>query len=483
MKDKYGALVRIGQVIEKVKKNRGYSTVIWSIIGLLIVVAIFMYEFLLLPQVKLKGNKVEVINYKEQYKEKGYRATFLGDDITDDVKVTGEVNSNKLGKYKLVYTVKSGNFTKSVSRRVVVRDKSAPTIKLVSNDDIYVCPGQKYKQEKYSASDNYDGDITKRVKVIEKENEIIYKVKDSAGNVRKISRKIIYKDKSAPIIELKGSNFVYSFIGEEYNDEGYEVSDNCDSNLNDSVVVEGKVDNEKVGQYTINYSVKDKSGNKTKVSRKVIVSNKGENGTIYLTFDDGPLNGVTNVILDVLKEEGVKATFFVTNRGSDELIKREYDEGHSVGLHTASHDYGLVYSSVDNYFNDLLTVQDRVKRITGYESKIIRFPGGSSNTVSRKYSDGIMSTLTREVLNRGYKYYDWNLESGDTSSVKCDAETIKNNVISRLSKDRVNMVLMHDIKGCSRDALRDIIKYAKENGYSFANIDMDTEMITQRVNN
>ena len=146
-----------------------------------------------------------------------------------------------------------------------------------------------------------------------------------------------------------------------------------------------------------------------------------------------------------LKEEGIKATFFVTNSGPDELIKREYDEGHAVGLHTASHNYSIVYNSVDSYFRDLGSVSDRVKRITGVESKIIRFPGGSSNTVSRRYVPGIMSTLTSEVINRGYRYYDWNLSSGDAvGGAPPSSNDIYNNVVSRLSKDRVNMVLMHD---------------------------------------
>ena len=142
-----------------------------------------------------------------------------------------------------------------------------------------------------------------------------------------------------------------------------------------------------------------------------------------------------------------------------------------------------MYSSVDAYFDDLYSVQDRVKRITGYESKIIRFPGGSSNTISRRYTEGIMSTLTNEVVSRGFKYYDWNLSSGDAAGGHPTAENIKNNVINGLRKDRVNMVLMHDIKPYTRDALRDIIRYGRENGYAFEKITMETEMIKQRVNN
>ena len=93
-----------------------------------------------------------------------------------------------------------------------------------------------------------------------------------------------------------------------------------------------------------------------------------------------------------------------------------------------------------------------------------------------------MSTLTREVVNRGYKYYDWNISSGDAGGTT-QASGVYSNVVSGLRHDRVNMVLMHDIKTHTRDALRDIIRYGKNNGYRFERITMDTEMITQRVNN
>mgnify|MGYP003310902239 CR=1 FL=1 len=88
-----------------------------------------------------------------------------------------------------------------------------------------------------------------------------------------------------------------------------------------------------------------------------------------------------------------------------------------------------------------------------------------------------------EVLNRGYKYYDWNISSGDAAGGSPTPTQIKNNVVNGLRKDRINMVLMHDIKTYTRDALRDIIRYGKANGYTFEKITMDTDMITQRVNN
>lgn len=462
------------------KKSNLY---IWGLIFFLMILAFCIYNFLLMPTIKLKGSRYVEIGYKEEYVEAGYKARFLHDDITSSVKVSGGVNSNKLGTYVITYRVKEGVFEAVVKRKVKVIDKSAPVIKLVSESDIYVCPNKEYVEEEYSAVDDYDGDVTRNVKVDKNKDKITYSVKDKHGNKSSVSRNIIYEDKTSPVITLNGLETVYVFVGDNYEEMGYTASDNCDGDISSSVVVDSNVDTSQVGEYKIVYSVSDKANNTFKIERKVIVSKRGANGTIYLTFDDGPRYGTTDVILDILKEEGVKATFFVTNSGPDELIKREYDEGHTVGLHTASHDYSIVYNSVDSYFRDLGSVSDRVKRITGVESKIIRFPGGSSNTVSRHYMSGIMSILTREVLEKGYRYYDWNVSSGDASTGKLTSDDIYYNVVSHLSKSKVNMVLMHDVKPYTRDALRNIIRYGKDNGYTFEAITMGTEMITQRVNN
>ena len=449
----------------------------------LVISAGCIYNFLLLPNIRLKGSRHIEIDYLSEYKEPGYSAYFLHDDITNQVKVTNNINSKKLGDYKVIYSVDIDGFKRKVVRNVRVTDKTGPVIELTNGTDVHVCPGREYVEEGYRAFDSYDGDVTDKVQVVTTKDKISYSVRDKHGNTTSIKRNIIYEDKEKPEITLNGDNIVYMFVGDTYQDSFVNVVDNCDSNLQDSVEVSNDVNTSEAGSYHVTYTVKDSSGNENSITREVIVSEHGKNGTIYLTFDDGPKNGTTNVILDILKEEGVKATFFVTNSGPDELIKRAYDEGHTIALHTASHSYSIVYASVDSYFNDLNIVSERVKNITGVESKIIRFPGGSSNTVSRKYSSGIMSYLTSEVLKRGYRYYDWNVSSGDAAGGSPTASMIYDNVVSNLSKNRVNMVLMHDIKTYTRDALRDIIRYGKENGYVFDKITQDTEMITQRVNN
>ncbi len=450
------------------------------IIGLIVLLVLgvlfSVYEFILLPSINLKGKNPTIVKYESKYVEKGFSAKYLGKDVSKDVKVSGKVNGKKLGEYKITYKVGKGIFTRKVIRKVLVKDLEKPKMD-ISKDDVYVCPGSDFVPEKVTATDNYDKKIKVKNILSKDKTSVTYSATDSSGNTTSVTKKVIYKDNEAPKIEVIGGEEMYIKLGDQFDDPGVKVIDNCDGEIKD-VKREGSWNANEIGDYTITYSVTDKAGNTSKATRKVIVSN----GVIYLTFDDGPNSGTTNVILDILKDEGVKATFFVTNSGPDELIKREFDEGHTVALHTASHNYAIVYASVESYFNDLNQVSERVKRITGQESKIIRFPGGASNTVSRRYSNGIMTRLTQEVLNRGYKYYDWNISSGDAGSTT-EARGVYFNVVSNLRHDRVNMVLMHDIKSYTRDAIRDIIRYGKNNGYRFEKITMDTEMITQRVNN
>ena len=205
-------------------------------------------------------------------------------------------------------------------------------------------------------------------------------------------------------------------------------------------------------------------------------------GTIYLTFDDGP-GAYTAKLLDILKKYDVKVTFFVTGSGDDALIQREYNEGHTVGLHTWSHRYEQLYRNVNAYFDDLNLIHDRVQKLTGFDSKIIRFPGGSSNTVSSRYDGGsrLMSTLTREVEKRGYVYFDWNVASGDAGNITT-ADGVYNNVVSHL-QDGANVVLQHDIKDFSVNAVERIIQYGMANGYTFKPLTADSPTMHHGVNN
>lgn len=206
-------------------------------------------------------------------------------------------------------------------------------------------------------------------------------------------------------------------------------------------------------------------------------------GTIYLTFDDGP-SAYTPKLLDVLAKYNVKATFFVVNIGDTATIKREYDEGHTVALHSATHNYSYVYSSLDNYFADLNKVQTKVEQITGVKTYLMRFPGGSSNTVSRRYDGGthIMSKLSQEVVKRGFTYFDWNVLSGDADVAKT-SDAVYNNVISTLKTSGSSVVLQHDTKEFSVDAVERIIRYGLDHNYIFAPLDSKSPTAHHRVNN
>ena len=466
--------------------KKKYVISIIIIILLLISLAVL---FFWPPKFELTKGQNITLKYGQKYKEPGYKVTKFGHDYSKNVKITNKINKNKLGTYDIIYQVKINGLTFKQIRKVKLIDKEKPKITLTGNQNITICPNKEYKEEGYKAIDNYDGDITSKVQVITKNNIITYKVEDSSGNKTELTRTITKEDKTSPTIILKGNQSQTIYIGESWKEPGYTAADNCDNDLTSKVVISGSVNTNKVGTYKINYTVKDSTSNTFSIDRTVKVINKPvknnstvNKGIIYLTFDDGPKEGTTNIILDILKSENVKATFFVTNSGPDSLIKREYNEGHTVGLHTATHNYSTVYSSVNNYYNDLLQVQNRVKRITGYESKIIRFPGGSSNTISKKYSKGIMTTLTKDVVNKGYHYFDWNVDSDDAGSAR-SSKTVYNNVVKNLSKNRANVILMHDIKPQTRDALKSIIQFGKNNGYSFDKITMSTPMVTHGVNN
>jgi len=459
------------------------------IIPMLIISLVIFYY----PQIELKGDKYIKINLGEGYIEEGVIAKVRSKDISDKVVINGSVDSQKVGKYSIEYVIDLGIINKKVKRIVEVLDTVSPTIDLIGNKEVFVCPNSAYIEEGYNAVDNYDGDITNLVKINEKDNLILYTVTDSSNNEAIAERKIIKKDTDNPNISLIGQSTMYILLNSNYKEQGVTVSDNCDKDIMDKVTIKGNVNTKVKGNYKITYEVEDSSGNKSSVERKVIVYEKASNknginktGTIYLTFDDGPSATITPKVLKILKEKGVKATFFVINHSDklDYLIKQAYDEGHTLALHSYTHDYKKIYSSPEAYFSDLKKISDKVKKITGIESKIMRFPGGSSNTVSKSYSKGIMTYLSNEVLNRGYHYFDWNVSSLDAGGAKTKEQVYKN-VVNNLKFNRANIVLMHDFENNYKtlNALSDIIDYGLANGYEFLSIDMTTPLVRHGVNN
>ena len=186
---------------------------------------------------------------------------------------------------------------------------------------------------------------------------------------------------------------------------------------------------------------------------------------LYMTFDDGPSERTTE-ILDILDRYNAKATFFVINAGSyNYLYKEIVDRGHSIGLHSYTHDFNI-YSSTDAFFNDLQMISDAVYEVTGIRTKLMRFAGGSSNTLSGKYCEGIMTVLTQMVEERGYVYFDWNYANNDATGQTLTAYQMQQAAARGLGEDRVVM-LMHDAswKHTTVEALPGIIEMYQEAGY------------------
>lgn len=209
-------------------------------------------------------------------------------------------------------------------------------------------------------------------------------------------------------------------------------------------------------------------------------------GIIYLTFDDGPSSDITPQILDILEQKNIKATFFLVHYSekNQELVKKEANMEHTIGLHGYTHIYSEVYQSADACMENFSKIQEQVFQTTGKKSNIIRFPGGSSNTISRKYCEGIMTELTQRVINEGFRYFDWNIDSDDAGRAKT-SEDVYNNVISGIKENRSNVVLMHDFSNNEKtvNALENIINYGLENGFVFRKITDETPMITHLVYN
>lgn len=188
--------------------------------------------------------------------------------------------------------------------------------------------------------------------------------------------------------------------------------------------------------------------------------------SVYLTFDDGP-SSLTSQILDILKEQDIKATFFINYSDSMEsqaLYKRMIDEGHTIGVHSTCHQYTTIYQSTGAFLDDFAQTAIMLEQVTGVKPEIFRFPGGSINS----YNRAVYQQIIAEMLRRGYTYYDWNVSADDATST-VSREQIYSNVVNGVQKYNKSIVLMHDLsnKSDTLSALPDIIDDLKTKGYNF----------------
>lgn len=400
-----------------------------------------------------------------------------------DVDIKSGANIEQLGEYPVTYTCRGHEYKATVK----VEDTTPPelTLKPCTTDLVEKITPDKFVKEtkdltevsvRFKEQGAWDKEGTYDVEIA---------ATDTSGNetvgTTTLTRK---KDTTPPVVQ--GADNVEVMQGKTIDfEDGVTVTDDMDPKPHFSVNSD-QVDFATPGTYEVTYTTKDRSGNEATTVRTVTVKKDRDYNrkVVYLTFDDGP-SAHTDKILDILNKYNAKATFFVTgnNQKHNDVLKRIVDQGSVVALHTYTHNYAEVYASEEAYFKDLQKISDMVKEATGVESKLIRFPGGSSNTVSKQYSPGLMTKLTKKVQEKGYQYFDWNCDSTDASGNNIPVKTLIKNATS-CSAQHIN-ILMHDTdaKGTTVEALPDIIKHYRSQGYAFEALTVDSYPAHHSVNN
>lgn len=192
---------------------------------------------------------------------------------------------------------------------------------------------------------------------------------------------------------------------------------------------------------------------------------------LYLTFDDGPNNKITNKVLDILKEKEVKGTFFLIGsliEGQEDVVKRINDEGHSIGLHTYTHKYKNIYCNEDIFIQEMIDCRDEINKVVGISPNIIRFPGGSYKHLNNNF--------LKKLHANNFKIYDWNLDNTDGLNPKLSPYKLYRKAIKG-SKDMQNIILLMHCTCVHKntcEALPQIIEYYKSQGYEFKTLTTDT---------
>lgn len=458
-------------------------------IGLTFIIVVIGYFYLTRPHLYFIDEKIKV-SLNEEIKPYDYIKKYQNVS-KDDVQVNNGVNNTKCGEYIIEYQY--GN--KKQKLKIAVVDTLSPTFTTI-NKKILVNETIEAKELVENIEDQTDTVVYFYQDYIfneEKTYIVEVVVEDEFANKTKKNAYVLVEaqDREAPIIE--GLAPIEITIGQKIDlSKGIKITDDHDDDPK-LTIDDSSLNINKEGEYVVYYSASDSFNNSTTYSRKVTVRSKYSNKeatkdgikTCYLTFDDGPSYN-TPKVLEILKKYNIKATFFVTGTHSDsyQYMKQIVEEGHTIGLHTYSHDYEEIYTSLAAYMKDLQKISELVKQQTGVETKYIRFPGGSSNLVSKKYNVGIMKRLAKKVIDEGYQYYDWTCVNGDGENIK----TV-NGLISK-AKEEVGdiediMFLMHD--GSSNDAtikaLPTIIEYLKNKGYEFKVIDETSPTFHHSIQN
>ena len=443
------------------------------------------------------GGQETELEYGHTYADPGAAVRLTGSlvfrsGIPVDAKVTVSDNilTDVLGDYEISYRAAWLLWEGTAKRKVQVVDRTPPVIHLHTVDSQLTEIGEAYVEEGYSAEDNCDGDLTEFVEAVEENGVVTYRVSDSSGNIAVVQRQIRYVDSTAPMLILAGGTVTVS-AGDQYVEPGYTAWDNHDGDITDWVEIFSDYNQYLPGTYKMTYVVSDTGRNETVVEREIIVVPKDswemvlpEGKIIYLTFDDGP-SEYTGKLLEILRRNEVPATFFVCEQDDMEILSDIAAQGHTVAIHSQTHDYEKIYASVEAYLADIFYMHERIYELTGVKTNLIRFPGGSSNTISQ-FNPGIMTTLSRTVQECGFCYFDWNVDSNDAGGARTAEEVFSNvtkGILLAMDQYGFAMVLQHDTREFSVDAVERIIQWGKDNGYTFLPLQENSPHMHHGINN
>lgn len=462
--------------------------VFFYILSCIFIFAVIVY-FKYIPQISFISKSIHLSLNKEVEPYSYIRNTRNID--MNKLHVENNVNNQKVGQYILKYKYENHSF----DLKVFIEDQTPPQFE-VKNEKILIhselnpkelvtniiddSPTKVYFNKNYK----FDEQKTYRVEVV---------VEDKYHNKAMKNTYVLVEreDVDAPV--LTGLYNMELLVGDDidyYQD--VKIYDNYDKKPK-MTIDDSNVCLDQIGKYKVYYNVQDASGNKMRYSRLVNVKSRYDNREAlhdgkkicYLTFDDGP-SSHTKDVLRILKKYKIHATFFVTGTCPQyfSYIKEAHEQGHTIGLHSYSHDYEYIYTSQKNYLQDLRKIRDVVYKQTGIYTPYIRFPGGSSNMVSKRYNEGIMKGLTHKVIDLGYQYYDWNCVNGDGEGIK-DCNGLKKKALSEIGEQEDIMFLMHDSELCENTikVLPDIIEELMKRGFIFEAICKDTPTFHHTVQN
>ena len=354
--------------------NKGFSRVelicgiVFFIAALLCGAWFLLYGYFVAPEIKLNGSEEVILKVNDKYEDAGAIAILDNVDITDKIVTENKVDNTKVGTYEITYSVTNnkGRKKQTVTRIVKVRDDVKPEIKLKGGSPYKVQYGSTFTDPGYTATDNYDGDITKKVKTNGEVNthqlgssKIYYSVTDSSENTTTVTREIKVVDTTAPILALNGKERVQIPVGGNYEEPGYSAKDNLDGDVTSKVRSSGSINKNVPGIYKISYSVTDKSGNTAYATRIVQVGTQAEidnanrievsiSGQSACLYKNGSVKFCSPIVTGQRgKWDTPRGTFRIRNKGRNTKLKGPdyesfvsfwsgFDYSGAYGFHDAS---------------------------------------------------------------------------------------------------------------------------------------------------